>query len=282
MAKTRITFGSVKSQGIRYGWYGRGGAGKTTMALKTALRSKGKVAVVDAESSLSPLLKTLTAQGLDMSRVVTIPAENIEDLLDILRDREAFKEVTAIVIDSMTALDGWYTKYIVDHFRPDPKSGGLMFSEEGFNPPMRSREAFGFGKDNTAAYETNDFLLAELDRHVADGRDVHLIMHECETIIEDARGTTKETQPRLQMPNSGKNSIRHRVKEWLDNLGYVFRSRETDENDRVVAVGGRMVAFTEVGTGVPGMDGTFWAKGRTISGVHPITEMSAKDEKEVK
>lgn len=272
----KITFGTIKSQGVRYGWYGRGGAGKTTAALNRALKgTKGKVAVLDAENSLAPLLKTLTAQGFDMERVVTIPAESIEEFMEVLREGD-FTGVTALVVDSMTTLDGWYTAYICKHFKPDPKSGGMLFSEEGFTPPMRSREAFGFGKDNTAAYEANDKILAELDKLVAQGIDIHLIMHDCETVIEDARGTTKETQPRLQMPNSGKNSIRHRVKEWLDNLGYVFRSRETDENNRVVAVGGRAVAFSEVGTGVPGMDGTFWAKGRTISGVHQISELTAK------
>lgn len=271
----KITFGSVKNQGVRYGWYGRGGAGKTTIALKTALSKKGNVAVLDAENSLAPLLATLKRQGFDMERVVTIPATSVEELLDVLHSQESFAGIDALVIDSMTALDGWYGEYIRKHYKPDPKSGGLIFSEEGFDPPIRSREAFGFGKDNTAAYEANDRVLAELDAHVAAGRDVHLIMHECDVTMEDARGTTRETQPRLQCPNSGKNSIRHRVKEWLDNLGYVFRSRVMDEDGHVKSVGGRFVAFSEVGTGVPGMDGTFWAKGRNVRGVHEISDLDA-------
>ena len=226
----KITFGSVKNQGVRYGWYGRGGAGKTTMALKTALRTKGKVAVLDAEGSLAPLLATLKRQGFDMDRVVTIPATNVEELLDVLRSHDSFADITAIVIDSMTTLDGWYGDYIRYHFKPSKTNGGLDFTEERSETPLKTRESFGFGKDNTAAYETNDFLLAELDKHVAAGRDIHLIMHECDVTMEDARGMTKETQPRLQCPNSGKNSIRHRVKEWLDNLGYVFRMRMVTSN----------------------------------------------------
>ena len=275
----KITFGSVKNQGVRYGWYGRGGAGKTTMALKTALRTNGKVAVLDAEGSLAPLLATLKRQGFDMDRVVTIPATNVEELLDVLRSHDSFADITAIVIDSMTTLDGWYGDYIRYHFKPSKTNGGLDFTEERSETPLKTRESFGFGKDNTAAYETNDFLLAELDKHVAAGRDIHLIMHECDVTMEDARGMTKETQPRLQCPNSGKNSIRHRVKEWLDNLGYVFRSRVMDEDGHVKSVGGRFVAFSEVGTGVPGMDGTFWSKGRTVRGIHEISDLDAKKDK---
>lgn len=280
----KITFGEIADKGLKWGYYGEGGSGKTTFAIKNALRKEGKIAFFDIEGTLSPLKKRLTAQGFDVSRIVSVNKTDdkgnaipllAEDVFAALRDKSfSSAGFSAIIIDSMTALEKLYTDYVRYHFSIG-KNGEMVYSEEPSAKPVETIEAFAFGKGNTGIYETNEKLLQLLDWYATKGVEIHTIAHDCDVTMEDARGVTKSTQPRLLMPNSGKNSVRHRWREWLDSLGYVFRQTTKDEEGHVVSVGRRFIAFTNVGTGIPEMDGTFWAKSRVMPGIFPISDLDA-------
>ena len=64
-------------------------------------------------------------------------------------------------------------------------------------------------------------------------------------------------EPRLQSPSSGKNSIRHRVKEWCDHLLYIGFDIAVNEDGKAQGSGTRTIYPTELPT--------HWAKSRLLS-----------------
>lgn len=83
-------------------------------------------------------------------------------------------------------------------------------------------EDYGFGKGYSHIYGTFLLLLGDLDAHIRTGRDVVIVMHECISTVPNPTGEDYiRYEPRLQSPASGKASIRHRVKEWLDHLLFI-------------------------------------------------------------
>jgi len=85
-------------------------------------------------------------------------------------------------------------------------------------------EDYGYGKGYQFVFDTFLPLLGDLDRHCRAGRNVILVCHDCTTNVPNPAGEDwLRWEPRLQSPNSGKASIRLRVKEWADHvlfLGY--------------------------------------------------------------
>lgn len=194
----KFAFGSIDvAKGQRIGLFGPGGIGKTS----EACRAPGPIAVFDFDNSLPVLKKTLG--GLDVR-----PVDGVEcwhDLRDALHDKSLWSSIRTIVIDSVTRAEQLAIAHTVATVKTDK------------NQPVTSVEAYGFGKGYRHVFETFLPLLADLDRHVRDGRNVVLIMHECTATVPNPDGEDYlRWEPRLQAQNNG--NIRLAVKEWLDHL----------------------------------------------------------------
>lgn len=174
--------------------YGPGGVGKTTLA------------------SLAPSAILLDIEGgsarLDVSRVEGIGTW--DHLRAALQDPALTEPFSTVVIDSLTRAEELALAWTIQNV-PHEKGSRVARIED-----------YGFGKGYQHLFDTFLLILADLDRLTERGKHVVLICHEC---VNDAPNPSGEDfmryEPRLQAPKSGKASIRDRVFEWADWVGYV-------------------------------------------------------------
>lgn len=189
-----VRFGAPnRTQGHRIVLYGPGGIGKTTLASQ----APGPVAFIDLDDSLGRLgIEAQAVQGVDTWQA----------LRDALH-APGWDGVRTLVIDSATKAEELATAHTLATV-PHEK-GGLV----------RSIEDYGYGKGYGFVFEAFLPLLADLDAHCRAGRNIVLICHDCATTCPNPMGEDwLRWEPRLQSPNSGKASIRLRVREWADHL----------------------------------------------------------------
>lgn len=209
----KVKFGTVSARkGHRVVLYGTGGIGKTSLACFIG----GRSAIVDADESLSVLKGQLEAVGASVP--VPVEADNFATLLSALRS-SGWDGIDNIILDTATKIEEWcvaWTLKNVKHEKPNVK--------------IESVEDYGYGKGYQHVYDSFLPLLAALDVHVRQGRNVILIAHECTSNVPNPKGEDWiRYEPRLQSPSSGKASIRHRIKEWADHvlfLGYDVESKD--------------------------------------------------------
>lgn len=195
--RTRVTFGApTTGGGHRIVLYGPGGIGKTTLA--TAL--PGPVVFIDLDESLGRL----------GAQAQVAQAESWQGIRDALQ-ADGWEGVKTIVIDTATKAE----EMAVEHTLANTLQEGKRST---------SVEGYGYGKGYGYVFDTFLPLLADLDRHARAGRNVVLICHDCTATVPNPAGEDWiRYEPRLQSPNSGKASIRLRVREWADHvlfLGY--------------------------------------------------------------
>lgn len=197
-----VTFGQIsKATGHRLVIYGPGGIGKTTLGASLP----GRTAFFDVDESLPRLQGQLEEKGL-LSNIV--PVSGIATWQDVRTalQSEGWQDIANIVLDTATKLEELcvaHTLATVPH-------------EKGHR--VHRVEDYGFGKGYQFVFDTFLPLLGDLDRHCRQGRNVVLICHDCTTTVPNPEGEDwLRYEPRLQSPNSGKGSIRLRVKEWSDH-----------------------------------------------------------------
>jgi len=174
--------------------YGPGGVGKTTLG---ALAPKPIILDIEGGSA-----------RLDVDRVDGI--QTWEDLRQVLGDRELLEPYSSVVIDSGTRAEELASAWMLLSV---PHEKGHM---------VKRIEDYGFGKGYQHLFETFLLLLADMDRVVETGKHVILLCHECVNDCPNPNGDDFiRYEPRLQAPKSGKASIRDRVFEWADWVGYV-------------------------------------------------------------
>ena len=177
--------------------YGPGGIGKTSLALL----APGPVAFFDHDKSL-PILKPETAPDV-------VAVSSWQDMRDAL-NAPGWENHKTIVIDTLTRAE----ELAVDHLLATVKT------EKG--QAAKSIEDYGYGKGYSHLFEVFLPLLSDLEAHTRAGRHVILICHDCVTTCPNPMGEDwQRFEPRLQNPNSGKSSIRLRVREWADHLLFI-------------------------------------------------------------
>lgn len=201
--RAAVQFGKITTgAGHRIVLYGPGGIGKTTLATNLP----GPVAFIDLDDSLPRLASQLSDAPMLVSGVDTWAR-----LREVLQ-ADGWDGVKSIVIDTGTRAE---EMAIAHTLATVPHEKGHLCAR---------LEDFGYGKGFQHVYDTFLPLLADLDRHSRAGRNVVIICHDCTSTVPNPAGEDwLRYEPRLQSPNSGKASIRLRVREWADHvlfLGY--------------------------------------------------------------
>lgn len=180
-----------------------------------------------------------------------------DDLRSILHSPTIWKDFNAVVIDDLTKAEELATAWVIANI---PHEKGKT---------VTSIESYGFGKGFTHLYETFLLLLNDLDAHVRAGRQVVCIAHECTAKVPNPSGENFiRYEPRLQSPESGKNSIRHRIKEWTDHLLFVGYDVFVNDDGKAKGSGTRTIYPTELPTHM--------AKSRDLSEPIPYVKGSAE------
>jgi hypothetical protein len=219
----------------KVGIYGCGGIGKTELASLVSAWGV-KPLFIDLEDS---------AKYLDVD-CVDPPIANWDELRTLLHSESALNDYDAIVIDSLTRAEELSLAWTIDN----------VPTEKGHR--ANGIEGYGFGKGLTHNYETFLKLLADLDGVVRRRKHVICVMHDCLADVNNPSGEDyKQFQPRLQMPSSGKSSIRHKVKEWLDHLFYIAYDIHVSEDGKAKGAGTRQIYAVE--------RPVYWAKSRMLS-----------------
>lgn len=178
------------------------------------------------------------------------------ELRAAIQSEELLSQYDAICVDSMTKAEDLsivHTCQTVKHEK-DKAINGI--------------EDYGFGKGFTYNYETFLTLLGDLDSVVRRGKHVIAIAHECVSTVPNPRGEDWiRYEPRLQSPTSGKASIRHKVKEWANDLLYIGYDVHS-EDGKGKGAGTRCIYPVE--------QPSHWAKSRTLSKPIPYAQGSAE------
>ena len=206
--------------GHRVVLYGPGGIGKTTLAACLP----GKTVFFDLDESLGRL-------GLDVQIVNVQSWDEIRDALAA----DGWDGVDNIIVDTGTKAEEMATAFTLASVK----------HEKGHT--CKSVEDYGYGKGYGHVFETFMQILGDLDRHARAGRNVCLICHDCTNTVPNPAGDDWiRYEPRLQSPNSGKASIRLRVREWADHVLFVGYDVAVDKGGKGQGAGTRTLYRAEL------------------------------------
>lgn len=243
-------WGNIRKTGRRVGIYGESGAGKTSLAATI----QGETVFLDLENTLYALFGDAIPANIHAAY-----PDTWQEILTIL-DAD-FTTVKNIVIDSITTAEVMLDQYVLRHFRANKAGYGKVDFFEEEQPPLHTLNELGGGGADNAKYQAFNAMLMRLERLAAKGINIVVIAHDCAKEMEDLTngGAFRRNEPRLNDPNSGKNSMRRRFIEWLDDLLFVYFERVAGgEDHREHRTGDRLVAV-EAGDG-------YMAKSRSLNG----------------
>ena len=200
-----------------------GGAGIGKSALAANLSQVG----------LEPLFLDLES-GTKFLDVARIEPATWDELRAVLHDSELLQPFGAVVIDSGTRAEELALAWTLANIK----------HEKGHS--VTSIEGYGFGKGLTHLYETFMQLLGDLDAVARSGRHIVVICHDCVTTVPNPAGEDfVRWEPRLQSPASGKFSIRHRLREYVDHLFFIGYDVAVDTDGKGKGSGTRAIYTQE-------------------------------------
>jgi len=216
-AQVNVLFGTLaNSAGQKILVYGTGGIGKSMLCCL----APGPVAYLDAEQRLPSLKLELKELGIEAPMI--LPANDWAQLRRQLA-APGWDKIKTIVIDSLTVIEEWCI-------------ANVLLSVKTFEkPPQKanSLEDYGFGKDVRVVYEHFLPLLADLDRHAKAGRNIIMTAHDCKPEESNPMGANYiRFEPRLRTSKKGDNSIRLKVKEWCDFVGFICYDLNLSKDER--------------------------------------------------
>lgn len=221
-----VSFGSVKATaGHKVAIYAPGGWGKTRLAV----HAPGPVAVIDLDDSLPILWPQFKALGITDN---IKPVDGIATWNDLIATMNAsgWDGIKTVVIDTLTKAEELCTAEVIRSV-PHEKGGKVERIED-----------YGFGKGFSHIYDMFMPLLSSIERHCREGRNVVMICHECSATFPNPMGQDYlRYEPRLQSPNSGKASIRLRVREFVDHLLFGAYDIATDKDGKGIGSGSRTI-----------------------------------------
>jgi len=245
--RKQVAFGQVSTTaGHRSVLYGPGGIGKTTLATQMP----GPVAFVDLDESLARLKGYLTEHG-SMTNIMPVAGVMTWTDLRAALQSDGWDKIKSIVIDTGTKAEELAVAHTL----------GTVPHEKG--QKCNSVEDYGYGKGFGHVFDTFLPLLADLDRHCRAGRNVVIICHDCTTTVPNPAGEDwLRYEPRLQSPNSGKASIRLRVREWADHVLFMGYDLDVNKEGKARGAGTKTIYTSELPH--------FMAKSRTCQKAFPV------------
>lgn len=233
--------------GQRVAVYGTGGIGKSSLA---AL-APDPILYVDVENRMVHL------KGKVKRKVALVRPDVWPELLAAITNCPAYAEIKTVVIDSLTRAEELCLAHVL----------ATVTTEKGAK--VSSIEGYGYGKGFTHLYEEFNKIFRLLDAHIALGRNVVLICHDCVTTAPNPAGDDwQRWEPRLAAPGSGKNSLRHKLKEWVDHLLFLSYDVTVDKDGKANGQGSRTIWPLE----------TPWHMAKSVSLVDPIPFTEGNDE----
>ena len=225
-----VQFGRVATTtGHRVLLYGPGGIGKTTLAAQLP----GPVAFIDLDESL-PRLRSQFEEAGRMANIMPVTGIHDWQTLREVIQSDGWDTVRSIVIDTGTRAEELAVAHTLEHTLQDGKKASSI-------------EGYGFGKGYGYVFDTFLPILGDLDRHARAGRNVVLVCHDCTSTVPNPAGEDwLRYEPRLQSPNSGKASIRLRVREWADHVLFIGYDVAVDKDGKGRGVGTRTMYTAEL------------------------------------
>ena len=155
-----------------------------------------------------------------------------------------------------------------DNDRHDPSASlsALKTVPTEKDQKAKSVEGYGYGKGYTYVYDMFLPLLAALNVHAKQGRNVIIVCHDCTTNVPNPIGEDWiRYEPRLQSPSSGKSSIRLRCREWADHVLFLGYDMDVNKEGKATGHGSRTIYPQELPS--------FMAKSRTLVDPLPLTRL---------
>lgn len=213
--------------------YGEGGVGKTTLATQI----KGKTLFIDLEASLLDLFD----EDMLPENITPYWPKTWEEVEKALRSKRA-KEYDTIIVDSLTSLETLFWRYIATHCRKAKEGFGMVTFSETALPPLKDEKELGGGGADSAKYAMWARFEGFMSELSAEGVNVINLCHDCEKTTDDsADGVETRHQPRLNDPNSGKNSIRKRAFEVHGEVWAVRWEKLRADENRTKLTGRRLI-----------------------------------------
>lgn len=246
-ATLRVSKLGQSRRGQFVGLYGRGGAGKSTLAAMIGgVKGKngGAVAYFDLEGSLDVISGQLEELGIAES-IVPVHVTDWRDFLDQLY-ADGIDEFDTIVIDSFTRAEEMCAEYCMGNIAGDSAT------------IKRSMEQWLYGKGSQIVFDEFRPVYHKINGHLINGRNVVAIAHNDPTRYTNAEGADFwQEQPRIIQGDKGKAPGRSVFLEKVDHLLYLAADISVEKGK---AKGG-MTRTLHCGGEAPIM-----AKSRTVQG----------------
>jgi hypothetical protein len=206
--------------------YGTGGIGKSTLAAEAP-----NPLFIDLEHG---------SYAIDTARIDDITSWS--DLRGFVQSGDIGGADT-LIVDTGAAAEDMCRRHIVETVKTD----------KGHS--VTSIESYGWGKGYTFLFEEWKRFLADLDRHIRDGRNVVIICHDRTGKVPNPAGDDYiRYEPRLF--NTDKVSLMYPTKEWADEVWFVGYD-VVAKDGKARGSGTRTIHVTE--------DASHMAKTRTLS-----------------
>lgn len=176
--------------------YGKSGIGKSTLA---AL--KDNVVFISVDDGARNILHPATSEPIRIVQGI----ESYQDIRDAFHQSDLFPEGCTIVVDTITKTERWAETHVIENI---PHEKGAR---------INNLNDYGWGAGFRHIYDHMRYLLTDMDRIVATGRNVILLAQVDQVQVSNAEGFDYlEDGPKLQDNKLGR--VRTEFIEWCDHV----------------------------------------------------------------